>query len=61
MADLTGLAGGTLTALVAFAANSVLCRAALDAGAPDAAAWLGLFHLVAGSDPLSILFERTTP
>ncbi|MDF2232474.1 DMT family transporter [Albimonas sp. CAU 1670] len=55
----------TLTALVAFAANSVLCRAALDAGmldgrTPDAAAFTAL-RLVSGAAMLCLLLAARTP
>lgn len=52
--------GLTLTALVAFAANSVLCRAALDAGAPDAAAFTAL-RLVSGAAMLAGLLALRAP
>ncbi|WP_339949317.1 DMT family transporter [uncultured Albimonas sp.] len=55
----------TLTALIAFAANSVLCRAALDAGAlqgapPDAAAFTAV-RLISGAAMLSLLLATRTP
>ena len=62
---MTRTLGLTLTALAAFAANSVLCRAALDASAlggaaPDAAAFTAL-RLVSGAAMLSLLVALRAP